>query len=191
MIETLHIITPCSRPYNLMEVGKSIPLDIPCKWWIIFDMDGENLVLPERFIKETKVETKFKCLKGGVSGNLQRNYALDKINDGWVYFLDDDNIIHPNFEKAYKSLVLTDYKGMIFGQQLETQKRIPRPDYIKTCFVDQAQFILKRELIGDLRYIQRYEADGIFIETLYKKHSEEILITEEILSYYNKLKWTK
>ena len=37
--------------------------------------------------------------EGKISGNPQRNFALDLLREkeGYIYFLDDDNKMHPNF----------------------------------------------------------------------------------------------
>jgi hypothetical protein len=41
------------------------------------------------------------CKGEGISGNPQRNYALTKITNPntVLYYLDDDNILHPNLYK--------------------------------------------------------------------------------------------
>ena len=176
----LTIITPCSRPENLQKVKESIT--ITCTWIIVYDSERPiEQFSDEKWIIETNV-------KGGISGNLQRNLAFDyvELND-WVYFLDDDNLLHPDF---YKLCIFPQRSmGYIFGQDLGNgQLRIPNKDNIKVGHIDQAQYLLHMSLIGKSRFLQVYEADGYFIQDIYRKHSNEINISEAVLSYYNKLK---
>ena len=73
-----------------------------------------------RKIKYGKVKIKEYIFKGqGVSGNAQRNYALTKITnqDTLLYYLDDDNIIHPNM---YRLLNIIDNDKMYsFNQYIK------------------------------------------------------------------------
>ena len=59
--------------------------------------DGSKIITnPYLFKEDNKIkEYIYKC--SGISGNGQRNYALSKITneDTLLYYLDDDNIIHP------------------------------------------------------------------------------------------------
>ena len=40
---------------------------------------------------------------------------------------------------------------------------------------------------GERWQIEKYDADGIFIENIYKKNKEKHIYIDEDLSYYNKL----
>ena len=66
---------------NFIEIG-------PVVWISIADTHGTHI---DFYI----LEYIYKC--SGISGNGQRNYALSKITneDTLLYYLDDDNIIHP------------------------------------------------------------------------------------------------
>lgn len=183
------VITPCSRPENLHLLKESIRFD--CTWIIVYD--AETLV--KRFDEPWIMEF---AIKGGVSGNLQRNLALDNTdNDSWVYFLDDDNLIHPKLVEFVNSGKLSYWtelnnpprvKGLIFGQTGEGLTRMPNVNWIKVCHVDQAQYFLHYSLIGKLRFLQVYEADGHFIERIFNEHGKSIVIMNEIMCYYNKLR---
>ena len=82
--------------------------------------------------------------------------------------------------------------GYIFGQDLGNgQKRIPVRESIKVCHVDQAQYLLKMDIIKSKRYIQKYEADGHFIEELFNAYSDRISVIDDVLCFYNRLKWEK
>ncbi len=54
----------------------------------------------------------------GVVGNTQRNYGLSFVeDDNYIYFLDDDNIIHPNFWKIAEELETDTILGDIKWQE--------------------------------------------------------------------------
>lgn len=186
----IHIITPCSRPYNLKKLYESI--DFSCEWWIIFDSKTFQFqdFKPKNGIE---VEINYGAIAGGVAGKSQINFALDRITSGWVYVLDDDNLVHPDFKHLLKWDEFTGgAQGIIFSQQLsEGAVRHNHAGNIKICQIDQAQFLLKRSLIGDRRYLNSYEADGMFISKLYRENPGKFIITNEVLSYYNRLTWKK
>ena len=175
----LTIITPCSRPDNLPKIKESI--DLKCTWIIVYDSEKEIKNFDEPWIIET-------FTKGGIAGKKQLNHGLDYCDKSdFVYFLDDDNILHPDFRQFINQINY--YEGFIFAQELpDNSIRIPSKYNIKVCHVDQAQYLLHMSLIGEKRYIQQYEADGIFIEQIYKEYADKILITNEVLCYYNKLR---
>ena len=64
------------------------------RWLIVHDTTHTNGVFNEVFNHPKIVEF---GVSGGISGNPQRNAAINQVNSGLIYFLDDDNIIHPNF----------------------------------------------------------------------------------------------
>lgn len=179
----LSLVTPCVRPENLDQIKLSI--NFPCDWYIVFDSDKVEKTFEENWIHTY-------ATKGGVSGNQQRNYAVDLITDGWVYFLDDDNLVHPNFYAKIKDFVLfyadSGVGAFTFAQQLSTWVRHISTNEIRATHIDQAQYILSRDYIGDERFIQDYCADGHFIESLFKQKGSLVCLSE-VLCFYNRLKW--
>ena len=168
-MDRLTIITPCSRPQNLPAMAESIKpgrsmFDVI--WMVVFD-NGE-------------------C-KESVVGNYQRNCALDAITDGWVYFLDDDTIIHPDF---FSELAKANTSAVAFEQDLGTWVRKVVPSEMRVCHIDMGQVTIRREIIGDIRFaLSVYEADGIFVESIYKNNPNAWSFIDKPLCYYNKLRW--
>lgn len=186
----IKIITPCSRPENLKWMLGNILHLKEKEWYIIHDAKEISNAEIYNFDWIHQV-----AVKGGVSGNLQRNFALDVIHETgeacFIYVLDDDNILHPDFNTEIEKLQIENpnKKGFIFSQQLKTHVRNNNENNITECNIDQAQFILHSDLYKDVRYNQHYNADGQLIEKIYKTHSDKFLITDKILCYYNFLKW--
>lgn len=182
----LHLVTPCSRPQNLPKIKESI--NFPCKWWIVFDAEE---ILKTEIEKSDDIE--LLCIKHKSSGNAQRNLALDNITDGYVYFLDDDNLMHSDFYKYTEDILQTapETQCIFYSQQVRKDYiRNVSPTTIRVNHIDQAQFLLSREIIGDRRYQYKYEADGLFIEALYREKKDKggfYFHNSPIITYYNKL----
>lgn len=208
MMDPIVIITPCSRPENLPRISESIDLKT-CRWFIVFDAE----TVPETCLLYPN--TVYLAIKGGISGNMQRNRALDEIpSPAWVYILDDDNILHPAFIKSITRLIKSHQKrrAFVFSQDVIHQHRIRHitpnrisvgnikllyitlrqghitPNRISMGNIDQAQYIIHTDLIGTYRYEQTYTADGTFVENIYKIYPKKFLITKQILAYYNYLR---
>jgi len=182
-IPKLSIITPCCRSNNLDIILKSINFDLIDKWYIIYDT-SKNRTYTKKFEDNTKIEEHF-CSDEGVVGHSQRNFGLKLINDGFVYFLDDDNIIHPEFWNIISRL---DINYFYTFDQYRTNN-ILKGNNIKTYFIDTAQFIVPRLMIKDISWnVNNYSADGEFISKIYNLYPKKHIYISKILSYYNKLK---
>lgn len=193
----LHIITPCSRPQNLSRIADSIILaaaqssgtDLFLHWWIIFDAPQVGKVPVCSFIRALAISS----FSGegnaqiGVSGNVQRNFAIDRIESGFVYFLDDDTVMHARLLETFEK----HKTNMAFHQNFADGKhRLDTgPQNMKPCCVDSGQVILKRETIGNHRWNPwDYCADGHFIEACYQSDPKSFLFVPKVLSIYNALR---
>lgn len=168
-MDRLTIITPCSRPQNLAALAESIK---PGR--SLFDVIW-MVILDNR-----------ECEKS-VVGNYQRNCALDAIRDGWVYFLDDDTVIHPEF---FTELAKVETLAVAFEQELDTWIREVAPSEMRPDHIDMGQVAMRRDVIGNIRFrLGVYEADGVFIEDVYRRDPKEWSFVDKPLCYYNKLRW--
>ena len=174
----LNIITPCSRPQNLKLISKSI--NIPkenYRWIVVFD----GLEIPE--IPNNCEAYSIKD-NNSIYGNAQRNYALDLITDGYVYFNDDDTTIHPELwdeikdkENDFISFKQSNKDGSL---RLEGMQILPN-------FIDSHNFIASSKCINTRWVLDRYDADAFFAMECYKNAKESLYIPK-ILSVYNFLK---
>ena len=121
-----------------------------------------------------------------IFGNCQRNAGLDSVKEGYVYFLDDDNLMHPNFWKHYLAIHTTG-KAFIGNQELANgQTRKAAPKHVKTHHIDTAQFCLPMTLIGDNRWKEdAYAADGLFVGYVYHLKYKEFVFLNDTLAYHN------
>jgi len=110
----LNIITPCCRPENLHTISNTITIPKEnYRWIVVFDMDE----LPDPMYIPKNCEAYSITNSQSTSGNAQRNFALDLIQHGHIYFNDDDTALHPDLWENIKDLAHAD---MITFAQLDT-----------------------------------------------------------------------
>ena len=90
------IITPCKHQENLKQLKESINFERVSEWIIVYDAESKETIFNDPKISEYSHFNEI-----SVYGNAQRNYGISKIKDEncFVYFLDDDNIVHPELFK--------------------------------------------------------------------------------------------
>jgi len=174
----LNIITPCTRPENLKVISESI--NIPkenYRWIVVFD----GLQIPE--VPNNCEAYSFKDINS-VYGNAQRNYALDLITDGHVYFNDDDTTIHPelwdNIKDKDNDFISFKQSNKDGSLRLEGMEILPN-------FIDSHNFIVSAKCINTRWVLDRYDADAYFAMECYKNAKQSLYIPN-ILSVYNYLK---
>jgi len=201
----LNIITRCTRPQYLNQVKSSIfnqnlfEYIFSVKWWVAFDTRVIKDIDAEFLSELTLNGNEAIFLKGdeGDFGHTLLSKTIDKIEDGFIHFIDDDNILHEDFYRLlYKGVTENPTKnGFICSQNINGKDftglniREAKPENVKVQHIDMAQFIINRKLIGENRFIKNeYKADGYFIENLYHLNKEEFHFIPEVMCYYNYLK---
>lgn len=177
----INIITPCSRPQNLQLIAESINIPRENYRWIV--------VHDSEFIPDSPENCESYAVKvgGSQSGNGQRNFALNLVKQGYVYFNDDDTLIHPDLWDNIKDL---DADFIHFMQDDENGLRLEGKE-IEIGKIDSHNFLVNSDIIGDDRWIlDRYDADGHFAITMYQKAKSKIYIPK-VLSFYNALRPAK
>ena len=187
MENQLIIITPCSRHEDLARVSHSITFS--CTWIVVFDSTE-----PRAAVHSPAANVILLASAGGVAGKHQINTGLDycRAHDikGFVYVLDDDNLIHEDFYRRISEAIKSGKKGYIVQQEVSPGRIRPvSPDTTRTGWIDQAQFVVHTDLLRHAIYQQHYDADGELIESLFKQHADEFEFVHETISYYNRLRW--
>lgn len=164
------------------------------RWIVVFDglrVDSIPTDLPPT------VEPYIISDESGISGNPQRNYGLDKVTSGWVYFLDDDTTIHPDLYSTLEPLS-DDHDFFHFSQCESTYNPtlpLHHPDNGcrssgESCLngdIDTGQVMVHSSVIQGVRWINNlYHADGVWIEQIYKQVNNPLWI-DKLLCIYNKL----
>jgi hypothetical protein len=192
-MESLSIITPVTRPENLDAIAESIAkADINAIgsfdiiWYLIWDTEMYwRVMLPYEcgvfiysrpcFSGKMKMEVNGKTTEVKINsyGAKQRNFGVDQTKAGWVYFLDDDNVMDENFLLNLSDEIKDDpfKKVFLFDQYLKdgTLRLKASLDSVKVEHIDTAQFVIDREFLGDVRWEPKQCGDGFLMETLYAK----------------------
>jgi len=181
----LTLITPSYRVNNLLEIKKSINFEYIEEWIIVYD--GSKIIdNPHLFINQENNKIKeyvYKCENGGISGNPQRNYALSKLTNPYalMYYLDDDNIIHPNL---YKLLDIINNNNIYSFNQYNRIKG----DNIHPICIDTAMLIIPYNLCKNVKWILNdYAADGFYLKECYDQNKNIHIYVDNDLCYYNKI----
>ena len=161
----VHVLTAVSRPQNLPRLARSLAKGA----------NGHEIVWHWRFDLN----------RTDVGGQAAKNAMLDEIQDGWVYVLDDDTLMHPRLLSK-----LTDdpeVRAIIVSQQRKHEQSLAATsDNLRVGHIDIGQALLRREMIGSERIPLLHFGDGLFLETLLKG-KPGVVFCEEELSYYNSL----
>jgi hypothetical protein len=178
----INIITPCSRPENLLKISESI--NIPkenYRWIVVFDLES----FPDSQLIPNNCEYFLHKNYDSVSGNSQRNFALDLISDGYVYFNDDDTLLHSELWENIKDLE-NDFISFIQENKNGTIRLFG--NNIRVGQIDSHNFIVHSSIVGDIRWvINKYDADGYFASECFHKSKNNKHINI-VLSTYNILR---
>ncbi len=180
----LTIITPCKRIENLKAVSKSIPVDKNIIWCIVLDYDTPQVL-------DIDYNGKLKVIYANYPrnnwGHFQRNVGINETTEGYIYFLDDDTICHPNVLNIYRKFANTQMmvigNQMLKGDKLRMRGQVPKVDHI-----DIASAIIHISLFKNIRLNYHYQADGELLEQLYRANKMYVAIINEAISYYNYLR---
>jgi hypothetical protein len=199
----IHIITRCTRPENLRQIRESIfqnkPKAVDVVWNVVFDCKKVSTLSTDLLGDLKCKNTRFhftECGDWKCQYHFANNLLTHYIRDGFVYFVDDDNILHQNFYSSLLKLYAENpnSRGFVFSQWVGGNDfsgvdiRFGKPDNIKVGSIDLAQFVFGWELPFEYRTLfgNGYCGDGDFIVGLFQNGAKsEFTFTDEILSYYN------
>lgn len=193
----LSIITPCSRPQNIDTIRRSIleALSRAPQWnstWIIVDDAESSPTGPEASDRLAILRGHHLSANTSISGNCQRNDALDLAGAGWACFLDDDTTMHPDAISVISPHCIADPEINVVVSQQYANGAIrcdARPENVSIARIDSGQVFLARSAIGDTRWeLMRYEADGCFIAEIYSRHGGKFVFLPQAVSIYNALR---
>jgi glycosyltransferase involved in cell wall biosynthesis len=186
----LTIITPSIRPENLVKLKESINFDYVDEWIIVYD--GTKIKeLPNVLDKHGKIK-EYIHTGEGISGNPQRNFALDLVENEstYLYFLDDDNIIHQDLYSILDNLE----SGKIYTfdqsrpKNVYPYKELLTGDNIELYHIDTAMFMIDFSLCKDIRWkVDKYNADGFYITECYENNKDNWVYINKTMAYYNKI----
>lgn len=204
----LHIVTPVSRPENIYKIAKSIRDQVNTgmdgfMWHLVFDkvltLEQKTYIMSQ-VLTDNFVRVHDSIHEKALVGHAHRNFFMKELQrekypePNWIYFLDDDTILHPDFlPTIYQHTIETTDKALIIFHQLSANGSIrlfAKPEDVKVCHIDMGMYMFNFDNIPEQYFeVDDYCADGIFAEELVKKIGySPILVIEKPLSYYNFLR---
>lgn len=197
MNNILTFITVSSRQYNISKILESIKSqkseELIIKWNIIFDFEEyllENslksqLISESSWITYKHIPDERNSIGGG---NYGKNILINEIQDGWIYQLDDDNILYPNFIQEFLQLLTSHAQVNLFCfWQLNRYEPKTKED-LKVGITDTAMYIFHKNITTNIEYPVQYGGDGIYLESLIKNEKTKLWIEKKYLCYYNYIK---
>jgi hypothetical protein len=178
----LYIITPCSRPENLIAIQPSIPNE--AKWIICHD--GKNGNIPSSIRASIML-----CEDNGFVGAKAQNHILDNYtfnNNDCILFHDDDNIIHNELYSSISPFLNNDFSLMCWGQLNKDNSIRLKPSNKPAIYqIDTASYLVKWKYNKHIRHDTAiYEHDGKYAEDCAK--NGPVLTINDFLAYYNYLR---
>ena len=178
--QKITIITACSRPENIKIIKDSLNFDYIDKWIIVYDgKKVENI----QGINQPQIKEHIFTDQESIKGTAQRNYALTFVENGFIYFLDDDNFIHPNFYLLLHFVEL----GKFYTFNQENNKQILKGNKIQLRKIDTSMFLIDYALTNGHLWKNDDLHDGKYISTINFFYPDKWVWINETLSYYNKL----
>lgn len=187
-MDKLTVVTAGSRPINTLAIQeslKSLREHFDVDW--VYSMD-------ESYVSPTDLLVKPDIIIGSPTdhfGIRQKNLGMYIAQNSWVYFLDDDNIIHPLFAATLKGLISSfpDKKAFLFNQQNKDGSIRVISDKIEFGHVDTASFVVHKSIIGDATWFRdQYIEDFNFINQVYQKHPDAFYFSNLPCVYFNYLR---
>jgi len=191
----LHIVTPCTRNQSFLDrCYQSIrDMEIPYKWFIVTDKENHEHPMDVSGYENT---THLQSTLPKVWNSLLNFYLEEVPDEGqWMLVLDDDNLMHEGFKNILPFLNYPQICGIAFSQRVDAEGNVRVMD--RDCFyprkIDQAQFVLRRSDIGDLKYWNIYRGDGYFILEFSVRaeiRNRQILVMNQVACNYNAQHWS-
>jgi glycosyltransferase involved in cell wall biosynthesis len=177
----INIVTPCARPENLGAIAGSINIpESSYRWIVVFDADEiPSIDLPSNVEVYAHRNTESR------SGNAQRNFANKMIRGGYVFYLDDDTILHPKLWESVKDCT----EDLVCWKQCnkDNSHRLSVGEW-QVGHIDSGSFMVDQNTMGDSEWaLDRYDADGYFAREMRLK-AETVKEIYDYLSIYNYLR---
>lgn len=182
--EKITIITPSYRIQNLKKIYETINFDYVDEWIIVYD--GSKITENPNIFNHEKIKEYVHYDNNSCFGNAQRNFALNNIKNEntYLYFLDDDNLIHP---ELYKLLdIIEKDKLYTFNQIRYPNLELLKGNEIKETKIDTAMILISYNLCKNIKWnLYEYGADFRYINECYNQNKDKWIYINNVLAYHN------
>ena len=167
---------------------------------IIFDFDdhkgdANELYLPEKvreFLNERSEWISYEFLKHPANkssgGNHGKDTLIKRIDEGWIYQIDDDNELYPCFVEELKSLIESHPECNLFCFWQLDRYRPNKLDDIRIGVVDSAMYVFNKKACTGVDYPLGYGGDGGFVRKMIDNPLSNVWLEKKYLCTYNKIR---
>ncbi len=191
-----HVVTRCSRVSNLLTLLETVySSGVNVSWHIVFDTKHVKNIDVSLLSKlnENGAQLYFRDGDGWGLSNL--NDILKSLPQGYVFHLDDDNIMHPEYYEELTKAIKKNpkKKAFCYDQKVDGRDftgldiRVASKENLIPRGIDLAQYTVHTDVYKTMSYGSGYTADGEFIEAYHKSNPEEFVFINKVLCHYNYL----
>lgn len=191
----LHVVTRCTRPQYLRAIHESFKGN-ELTWHVVFDVSAISEIdvkLLHWLYSVAKV-----YFKEGEPGSYMYpqigHIVLENTKPGeLVMFLDDDNIMHPDYyETITSSFDNNSFIAICYHQLVDlniNSVRIAKSENTIVGGIDLAQYTLMTDVFhcGKFWFNPGYTGDGELIQQVHYEFPDKFLFVDKVLCYYNYL----
>lgn len=190
-----NILTRCTRFNNLSAIRDSVlNNDYDVAWHILFDT-RQLKEIPVTLLQDLQDDrVKLHFLEGSGNDYLYPQCSeLGATLDGWVYLMDDDNIIQEDFYLRMVESIKENPNKKIFivSQKVDGKDftgldiRVASAENTKYQGVDVGQILFHDSVFKEYQFTGHYAGDGFLIDKIYGDKPDIFFWVDEVLSYYN------
>jgi hypothetical protein len=184
------IIVPASRPHLLPHILRSIRFNLVHEVIVVHAYISPARKPQLGHLRNPKIVELFNTKTPGKFGNPERNMGLASLprsRVGWVYFLDDDNMMHQNMwmvmqTQAVRNVVLLggeecpNYKGDRFR---------PPPSSCLVKAVDSSYTLFSAQLVRSRKWLVDRNFDAPFVAEACKVDPAQVAVFKLVAAYQN------
>jgi hypothetical protein len=188
----LVVITPCCRPQSLRDVHRSVRFSIVSHWIIVFDAEQvPRADVPRTWLHHPQILLCATTDARSKYGNAQRRFGLQiartlyEEHDPLIYFLDDDNLVHPAFYDLFRRSMWRRGVFYTFNQRRDWLTCSGR--FCARAMMDTAMICLPLSLCPDWQASAVYAEDFRFIRSVMRTYRSRHVHLNQVAAYYNAL----
>ncbi|MFZ5829830.1 MAG: glycosyltransferase [Planctomycetota bacterium] len=186
----LSVITCVTRPTNLARIAADVEQlgqSVPLEWLLVVDCAcnclpaGARIVLPPPRNPAHRYHHS-RC----------KNAGMQAAHGRWLWWLDDDTTVADGFAEGLLEALATcpEPTLLVFGQMHRgLQVRHAAHEHVQCNSIDQGQFVVRRDLVGEISYPEDvYADDWSFLSQYYERHAAGAVFDDRPLTLYNALR---
>lgn len=198
--QELHIITRYSRPHYIRNVADSINsllAKLPTYsiyWHVLVDNEkvGDSHLEFTDLSYNVIVTQVQKQASDPYLHEEMSLYCRNNIKQGWITFIDDDNILHENYVRTVVPYledsmvkVIVVHQDVNYADFRKIKIREALPENMAVGGVDLGQLTLHADILHSNTFPVAYTGDSELVEKLYRDNSSVFKFINAVASYYN------